>query len=162
MEKILIKPSKTADTRTADKEVTKEELLESSLQHIDDVARVLELFKSTLSYKAANHDYTKIGDIDSFYADFVKAQKEKVDFTELNWYQMHIVRERHHLMAHAPKDVDLFDVLERIADITAAGIGRTGRFDITKELSFDSELLKKAYINTIKWTLDRIVLEIKE
>lgn len=156
--KVIIRPSKTADTRTAEKEVTKDDLLNSSLQHINDVDRVLNLYRSMLSLKAAYHDYTKIGEIDLFYSDFRKAQLEKVDFTKLQWYKMHITTERHHLFDHVPEDVNLFDVLERIADITTAGIGRSGWFDIDKELTFDPELLKKAYINTIKWTLNRIKL----
>lgn len=35
---------------------------------------------------------------------------------------------------------------------------REGWWDIEKELAFDPELLKRAYINTIKWTLNKIKL----
>ena len=155
---VAIHPSKTADTRSADKLVTKAELLESSEQHIADVNRVMQMFTSALSLQGQYHDWTKLQYIDLFYSDFNKAQKEKVDFTKLQWYKMHITKERHHLMNNVPEDVNLFDVLERIADITTAGIGRSGWFDIEKELTFDPELLKKAYINTIKWALNKIKL----
>lgn len=155
---VALHPSKTADTRSADKLVSKKELLESSKQHIADVNRVMQMFASALSLQGQYHDWTKLQYIDLFYSDFNKAQKEKVDFTKLQWYKLHITKERHHLMDNIPEDVNLFDVLERIADITTAGIGRSGWFDIEKELAFDPELLKKAYINTIKWTLNKIKL----
>ena len=155
---VALHPSKTADTRSADKLVSKKELLESSEQHIADVNRVIQMFTSALSLQGQYHDWTKLQYIDLFYSDFNKAQKEKVDFTKLQWFKIHITKERHHLMNNIPEDVNLFDVLERIADITTAGIGRSGSFDIEKELTFDSELLKKAYINTIKWTLNKIKL----
>lgn len=155
---IAIYPSKTADTRSADKIVSRKELLDSSIQHIEDVKKVMQVFESALSIQGKHHDWTKLQYIDLFHSDFVKAQKEKVDFTKLEWFKLHVNQERHHLFEHAPDDVNLFDVLERIADITTAGIGRSGTFNIEKELSFDPELLKKAYINTIKWTLNKLVL----
>lgn len=155
---IAIYPSKTADTRSADKIVTKKELLDSSIQHIEDVKKVMQLFESALSIQGKYHDWTKLQYIGLFHSDFVKAQKEKVDFTKLQWYKLHVTKERHHLFEHVPEDVNLFDILERIADITTAGIGRSGWFDIEKELTFDPELLKKAYINTIKWALNKIKL----
>ncbi len=155
---IAIHPSKTADTRSADKLVSKKELFDSSIQHIEDVKKVMQLFECALSIQAKYHDWTKLQYIDLFYSDFNKAQKEKVDFTKLQWYKMHITTERHHLVNNIPEDVNLFDVLERIADITTAGIGRSGWFDIEKELAFDPELLKISYINTIKWTLNKIKL----
>jgi hypothetical protein len=47
---IPIKQSKTADTRTCDfANVTKQTLLESSVQHIDDVRRGLECFGTLLN-----------------------------------------------------------------------------------------------------------------
>lgn len=155
---VAIHPSKTADTRSADKLVTKAELLKSSEQHIAEVNRVMQMFRNALSIQGKYHDWTKLQYIDLFYSDFNKAQEEKVDFTKLQWFKLHITKERHHLMNNIPEDVNLFDVLERIADITTAGIGRSGWFDIEKELAFDPELLKKAYINTIKWTLNKIKL----
>lgn len=155
---VAIHPSKTADTRSADKLVTKAELLESSEQHIAEVNRVMQMFRNALSSQAQYHDWTKLQYIDLFYSDFAKAQKENADFTKLKWFKLHVTKERHHLFEHVPEDVNLFDILERIADITTAGIGRSGWFDIEKELAFDPELLKRAYINTIKWTLNKIKL----
>ena len=113
---VAIHPSKTADTRSADKLVTKAELLESSEQHIADVNRVIQMFTSALSLQGQYHDWTKLQYIDLFYSDFNKAQKEKVDFTKLQWFKLHVTKERHHLFEHVPEDVNLFDILERIAD----------------------------------------------
>ena len=39
-DKIIIKRSKNADTRTADKDVTKKELLQQTYSHIEDVINV--------------------------------------------------------------------------------------------------------------------------
>lgn len=157
MKKITIKQSQSADTRTAQKEISIEELHESSLQHIDDVARVMEEYAKKLQIQGRAHDYTKLGSIDLFHHDFALAQKEGKPFTEMEWYKMHVTTERHHLNNHVPPDVNLFDVLERIADITSAAIARSGKFTFPAEI--DADMLKKAYENTIKWTLNRLELQ---
>lgn len=157
MNKIIIKQSKSADTRTAEKEITLEELYESTLQHIEDVVQVMTMFGEYLKCKSGSHDYTKTESIDLFYHDFALAQKEGKKFTEMDWYKMHIVTERHHLNEHIPPDVNLFDVLERIADITCAAIARSGKFKFPAEI--DADMLKKAYENTVKWTLNRLELK---
>ena len=70
---VALHPSKTADTRSADKLVSKKELLESSEQHIADVNRVIQMFTSALSLQGQYHDWTKLQYIDLFYSDFNKA-----------------------------------------------------------------------------------------
>ncbi len=157
MHQILIVPSKTADTRTADKKVTLPELYKSSLSHIDDVGRVMDYFKGRLEHSARRHDFTKIESIDLFHRDFAKAQDSGVDFRTLPWYKMHVAAERHHLNDHVPPDVNLFDVLERIADITAAAMARNGKF--TSPAHIDPAVLVEAYHNTIKLVLNRMVLQ---
>jgi hypothetical protein len=48
---IVIKPSKTADSRTCDfTKVTKDELLESSKQHISDIKRGFEFYRAVESF----------------------------------------------------------------------------------------------------------------
>lgn len=160
MNKIIIKQSKTADTRTAEKEVTIEELHESSMQHIEDVVQVMTMYGEYIKGKAGAHDYTKIESIDLFHHDFALAQTEGKVFTEMEWYKMHVATERHHLNDHVPPDVNLFDVLERVADITSAAIARSGKFTFPAEI--DAEVLKKAYENTVKWTLNRLQLQKEE
>lgn len=145
---ITISKSKSADTRSADKPVSKEQLLESSIQHIGDVQRAMVWMIGKLSEIAQNHDFTKLSDIDGFHRDFELIQKgQKDDFKKLEWYQLHVNSERHHLNDTCPEDVNLFDVLERIADITMAGMGRTGKiYDDT----LNPEILERAYKNTIE------------
>ena len=157
MKTITVKPSKSADTRTAEKEITIDELEESTLSHIEDVTKVMGLYGNVLQIKGANHDYTKLESIDLFHNDFVLAQKQNKKFIEMEWYKMHVTTERHHLNEHVPADVNLFDVLERIADITCAAVARNGKFTFPAEI--DADMLKKAYENTVKWTLNRLKLE---
>ena len=160
MQTIILESSKSADTRTAEKEVTIDELEESTLSHIDDVTQVMELYGKILHKKGLAHDYTKLESIDLFHKDFALAQKENKKFIEMEWYKMHVSAERHHLNNHVPPDVNLFDVLEQIADITCAAIARNGKFTFPAEI--DADMLKKAYENTVKWTLNRLKLDAEE
>jgi len=146
--KIKIKKSPTADTRSAKEPVSKETLLKSSKQHIGDVQQAIAWMGAKLIEIAAKHDWTKIEGIDQFHKDFEAIQKgSKEDFKNLPWFKRHVTSERHHVTDHCPEDVNLFDILERIADITAAGMARTGKiYDDT----LDSAILMKAYKNTIE------------
>ena len=153
---IKIKPSPTADSRTAIGEVSKEQLLKSSKQHIGDVSQALEYFSEKLEEAAGKHDYTKIdrAGIDAFYDAFSKRLTGDA-FKAEPWFRRHVTEERHHLNDHCPEDVNLIDVLERIADITMAGMARSGKvFDDT----LSAEILQKAYQNTIKLLLENIVV----
>ncbi|RUM48141.1 MAG: hypothetical protein DSY80_00060, partial [Desulfocapsa sp.] len=68
---IRIEQSKTAGTRTYGvSKVTKEQLLESSHQHRDDVAKGLDYFIDMLKEQSYQHDWDKLSDIDGFYKDF--------------------------------------------------------------------------------------------
>jgi len=142
--KILIKKSPTTDTRTCDwSQVSKEELYQSSLQHIHDVMKGLQYFQNRLKEVAENHDCTKLTYLDEFHNDF------KTGFKEKDWYEkIHIKKERHHL-AHPdgePEQVDLIDVLEFIVDGVMAGKARSGTY---KREPLPDGLLEKAFQNTI-------------
>lgn len=152
---IRIKPSATADTRTANGPVSKDELYKSSAQHIVDVQMAMAFFAEKLRQAGIAHDNTKIGEIDQFHKDFCMWQKEGFDKAS-KWYDMHIKTERHHLNEHCPEDVTLIDVLERIADICMAGMGRSGK--VTPD-ELDAEILRKAYANTIKLLTEQIEVE---
>ena len=81
---IRIQPSQTADTRTCDyANVSKETLLASSQQHIDDVWRALRFFSTQLGIAAGAHDTDKITDIDGFHADFLTG------FKQTGWWDRH-------------------------------------------------------------------------
>ena len=58
--KIIIKPSKKADTRSAFGLVTKEELLKDTESHISDVQRVSKLIADLLVKQSSKNDHTKI------------------------------------------------------------------------------------------------------
>lgn len=160
MKNIRIKESKNADSRTAINKVFKDELLFNTKQHIMDVSRVIKYIIAQLRASANKHDHTKISHIDEFYEDFARKQAGCTkDFREMHWYKnIHLIKERHHLDRSVPEDVNLFDILERIADITTAGMGRAGKV-YDDELS--SEILKKAYKNTIELIKNKIIIEKK-
>lgn len=156
MKNIKIPESKTADTHSAETLVDKQTLLKSSKQHIKDVQNILSNMSEELKECGSRHDYTKIENIDEFYKYF-KAQREgsKKDFKKENWFSKYHLKERHHLTDRCPDDVNLFDVLERIADIVAAGMARTGKF---YDDELDSDILQKAYKNTIELVKDSITV----
>ena len=89
---IEIKKSPTADTRTCDvSKVEKQTLLNSSRQHIGDVAKAMAFLSSKLFAAAAEHDYDKLTEIDWFYSDF------KTKFDQTGWWDNHRKIHRHHL-----------------------------------------------------------------
>ena len=120
---ITISKSHTADTRTCDfKNTTKETLLKSSIQHINDVGEALEFFKKYLTNAESVHDWDKISDINWFHADFLTG------FKQTGWWDNHRKIHRHHIDKPdgIPPDVNLLDVLEHIADCVMAGMARSG------------------------------------
>ena len=151
---IHIKPSASADSRTAKGNVDKETLLKSSVQHIGDVQKATAWFAGKLIEAGANHDHTKISGIDDFYTDFCSGATG-ADFKSKKWYQSHL-EERHHLTDRCPDDVTLLDVMERIADIVMAGMGRSG--SVYSDV-LDSEILQKAYANTIELLKKHVVVD---
>jgi hypothetical protein len=157
-EMLRIKQSKTADTRSAETRVDKETLLASSHQHIGDVQLALHWMACKLGEIALRHDWTKIDGIAQFAEDFKAVQNDKgLDFKQLPWFKRHVTSERHHVNDCCPEDVNFFDLLERIADITMAGMARTGKiYDDT----LSPEILTKAYKNTVELLKSQI--EVRE
>jgi len=150
--KILVKKSKNADTRTCDwTKVSKEELLKNSKQHILDVKRGLNFLSGLLKNAGEKHDFTKIDNIDEFFADF------KTGFEKTDWWEKHQNKERHHFNTkkYIQKDVNMIDILEQIVDGVMAGMARSGKY---REEVPDAKLLLKAYENTAKLLVDNIEL----
>jgi len=152
---IKIHKSPSADTRTSDHIISRDELEKSTVMHISDVAKAMRWFADRLEEAGEKHDWTKMEYMDEFYKQFHNAQ--------LNgnwghgWYdEIHVVKERHHINDRCPDDVDLFDVLEQIADGVMAGMARSGKY---RNEPIDPSVLKKAYENTIKKLLDEIEVE---
>lgn len=140
---IEIRKSHTADTRTCDpKNVSKETLLASSIQHIGDVGKGIAFFTGKLTEAASIHDYDKLSEIDWFHGDFTTDILKAGGWLE-NHYKIH----RHHLdkATGVPGDVNLIDVLEHIADCVMAGMGRSGS---VFPIRLSDDLLQRAVANT--------------
>jgi hypothetical protein len=140
--KIEIKRSQNADTRSADKKVSKEELYQQSKQHIEDVKKAIDWMRDILYEVSEEHDWSKLKHIDEFHKDFEYIQSGKLgEFKKMHWFK------DLHLQERCPDDVNLFDVMERIVDITTAGMARTGKiYDDT----LSPDILTRAYKNTIE------------
>ena len=149
---IGIHKSETADTRSCDfAKVTKEQLMESSRQHIGDVGEALGFFIQYLNSAAVAHDYDKLTGINWFHSDFVSG------FKETGWWDNHRRIHRHHLAQEdgVPSDVNLLDVLEYVADCVMAGMARTGE---VFPLEMSPELLETAFRNTIDLLKGEVVV----
>ena len=150
---IIIKESKTADTRTCGvKTVSKDTLLKSTYQHLNDIKQGLDFFKLMLDDSIKHHDHDKLSNIDGFYHDF------QTNFTETTWWDNHRKVNRHHLTQDdgIPQDVNLIDVLDFINDCVMAGMGRTGE---VYPLHLSPELLEKAFQNTITLLKSQIIVD---
>jgi len=153
---IKIKKSQCADTRTCDwTNVSKDELLKNSRQHIRDVGEGINYLIELMEDAAYSHDHTKIVNIDEFHNDF------KTGFTTTDWWQMHQQKERHHLKdpAYVQDDVNLIDILEMIVDGVMAGLARTGKY---RKEDIPDSLLRKAFDNTIDQLLKEVEVEKEE
>lgn len=141
---ITVHKSPTADTRTCDfANVSKDTLLVSSRQHIEDVREGLQLFGKALGIAIKDHDRDKITDIDGFHRDFVTG------FKQTEWWDRHRVLNRHHLNMPdgVPADVNLIYVLDFIADCVMAGMARSGS---VYPLVLDPTVLERAFENTVE------------
>jgi len=150
---IRIKKSPTADTRTCDyAKVTKETLLASSRQHIQDVQQALCFFIDSIETAGLNHDTDKITDIDGFHADFLTG------FKQTGWWDKHRKLNRHHLEQAdgIPDDVNLIDVLDYISDCVMAGMARSGS---VYPLQLPAKLLERAFQNTVELLKRNVCVE---
>ena len=156
MDRIEIRKSPSADTRTSDHMISREELEKSTAMHISDVAKAMRWFADRLEEAGEHHDWTKVEYMDEFYKQFHRAQ-ETGNWGH-GWYdKIHVVKERHHLNDRCPDDVDLIDVIEQISDCVTAGMARSGKY---RKEPVSDELLRRAYDNTVQKLLNAI--EVKE
>lgn len=151
---INIKKSQNADSRSMTGEPNKEELLKSSVQHIGDVQKGMAFMASKLIESGSIHDNTKISGIDDFFDSYSKKLTGNA-FKSEKWYQSHLT-ERHHLNDRCPDDVTLIDVIERIVDITMAGMARSG---VIFDDEISSDILRLAYKNTIEMLKNNIEIK---
>lgn len=143
---IVIRPSPSADTRSADHVVAKDELRRSTEMHIDDVRRGMEWLADAMRERGVRHDWTKLRYFPSFYRQFSEAQK--TGCWGNGWYdRIHCVKERHHIENACPDDVTLIDILEHIVDGVMAGKARSGEY---RQDVLGAGILERAYANTQK------------
>lgn len=141
---IKIEKSPNADSRTANPEMGKADLLKSTKSHIDDVSDGLLFISDLIKDRcgSAGHDHTKLDNMDEFYAALKSGH-----IKDTNWYRKHITEERHHLKSHVPEDVNLIDVIEHIVDCVMAGLARSGT---VYDIDLSPELLQVALQNTVE------------
>lgn len=151
---VVLKPSPTADTRSAKDLVSKEELKKSTEMHISDVQKAAKLLSDNLLARVKNHDHTKLRYFEEYFKQFRDAQQTgQWSQDHEAWEKKYHLAERHHLKHRAPDDIDLLDVLEMICDSCVAAMARSGKY---RDEPFDSLVLKKAYDNTIQKLLKSI------
>ena len=152
-QKILIRKSETADTRSCDfANVSKDQLLNSSKQHIGDVRVGIRFFVNLLTAAGNVHDFDKIEDIDGFHRDFIGG------LAQTTWWDNHRKVNRHHLLVAdgVPEDVNLVDVIDMIVDCVMAGMARTGT---VYPLNVSDSVLRSAFDNTVELLKSSVVVE---
>lgn len=143
-DEIIVRPSPSADTRSADHAITEDELRVSTAMHIRDVQHGMDWFAEQLRQIGEQHDWTKVEFFKDFYNQFRKAQE--IGDWGTGWYdKIHVARERHHLDDRCPDDVTLLDVIEQIVDGVMAGMARSGKYVLRLP---DTAILERAYMNT--------------
>lgn len=161
MDKVYVKPSNNADSRTADtdRHIEFEEFMQNTAMHRDDVKNTMLSFANEIIQRGKDHDWTKVSRAMEFFTQFTLAKEQGTNFKDSDWYKYHTTEERHHLNTRIPEDVNLIDIIEYLCDGICAGFARSGdvyHIDIT------NDTLRKAYENTQEMIKNSIVLEKKE
>lgn len=141
-----IQKNRNGDTRTASKYVTYEAFQKANDMHRADVSSVMYELSQMIDKAGKFHDCTKKSQERMFWRDFRDTLDNGSDFVNGEWYQLHVMAERHHLLSHCPDDVNLLDVLEMIVDCVCAGKARSGE---VRELEISTDILEKALKNTV-------------
>ena len=136
---------------------SKLQLLSDTYQHKTDVAQLMASIGTAIIEMGLAHDWSKIEYFDKFSRDTLERQ-DIPNFKDREWYKIHTMEERHHINARVPDDVNLFDVIEMIADCTIAGKTRTGEVD-DSFLELTSDLLVNAYWNTVDLIKNKVEVE---
>ena len=136
----------------------KKQFQEANNMHRRDVVSVMMWLAGELTQVGHNHDFTKKSQERMFYRDFLATMNDGANFTDSEWYQLHVKAERHHLLSSCPEDVNLIDVLEMITDCVCAGMARSGEI---RSLEIDNEILRKAVSNTVELIKSLIVVEVE-
>ena len=145
---IRIKRNTNGDTRVATHVPTVEEFDDSNHSHVNDVKNIMNDMSLHIKNIGEEHDWSKLVEPlkSQFYRDLCNTIEGRMDFSDGKWSKYHYSTERHHLLRNVPEDVNLFDVLEMIADCVAAGLARSG--DV-RPLEIDNSVLVDAMNNTV-------------
>ena len=154
MNKIIIYKNPNGDTRTAPKDISFEQFQEANDMHMQDVRNVMNKLAFEIIDAGDCHDYTKKSHEKLFYKNFLSTMNDGTDFVNDEWYQLHIRRERHHLLSRCPEDVNLIDVLEMITDCVCAGKARSGE---VRPIEINTEILEKALTNTVDLVKNMVI-----
>lgn len=136
---------------------SKEQLLRDTNQHRQDVGKVLGELSLYLFERGVAHDWSKLAFFEQFSQDTLERQ-DTPDFKSRPWYKIHTTKERHHVNANVPEDVDLIDLLEMIVDCVVAGKTRSGEVN-NDFLILKDNILEDAYWNTVKKITDTVIVE---
>lgn len=155
---IEIKRNTDGDSRVATKVPTFVEFTDSNRYHRNDVKSLMDEFARIIKNIGENHDWSKVDEPfrSLFYRDLCNSIEGKINFSDGEWYKMHYSTERHHLMSSVPEDVNLFDVIEMIADCVCAGMARSGE---VKPIEINSDILLEAFNNTVELAKSRVILD---
>ena len=144
------------DTRTMKKMPTKDNLLKSNKDHINDVLNIIIEMVDDLIYQVLNHDEDKVSDIDGYYKAIEDTFKNGKDFEKSKWFINHN-NSRHHRVKWDKDfdDINLYDLIEHFADVTVAIAARRGQpmssEDIMNMIVEIPDLTYKvAFFNTFK------------
>lgn len=156
---IKIRRNTNGDTRVAKKIPSFYEFRDANEEHIDSVSEMMSEFSKIIKDQGKKHDWTKIREPyqSMFYRELCATIEGKMAFESGEWAEKHYALERHHLKRRVPDDLNLFDVLEMIADCVCAGCARSGTI---RQIEIDEETLMKAVHNTVE--LAHSIVEIED
>lgn len=153
MDKIIIKNTCNADSRTAKPGFTMDDVKVATEEHIKDVQKGMKFFADKLIEAGKRHDWTKMDNFEKEYGPLVCSKVVDEEFKANPWWSRHVFEERHHVNIDFKPDVNLIDIFEHLVDDTVSGRGRSGH--LTSEwMDIDPKLLYLAYWNTIRMLND--------
>ena len=120
------------------------ELRADTLQHINDVSKIMSCIGCSIIERGYIHDWSKIDYFEEFANDTLERQ-EIPEFKDRDWYKIHTSLERHHINASIPENVNFIDIFEMIVDCIVAGKARSGTVD--KEFLIIANHNLKHFIN---------------
>ena len=153
MDKIIIKNTRNADSRTMEDYATMEDVKAATMEHIQDVQKGMTFFANKLVEAGKNHDWTKIDNFEKEYGPLVMRKVVDDTFKRDPWWSRHVFNERHHVNINFTPDVNLIDIMEHIVDDVMSGRGRSGHLTSSYQ-DIDPKLLYVAYWNTIRMLND--------